>query len=70
MATLFFYGGPAVHGFTINLMVGIVAGTLLAISVASPILPWLGVAKQDLMPETKPVRQVLQLSCPPSCSRS
>jgi preprotein translocase subunit SecF len=53
MAALFFYGGPAVHGFAITLLVGIVVGTLSSIFVASPILLWLGVSKQDLMPETK-----------------
>lgn len=53
MAALFFYGGPAVHGFAITFLDGIVVGTLLSIFVASPILLWLGVSKQDSMPEAK-----------------
>jgi preprotein translocase subunit SecF len=47
MAALFFIGGPVVHAF------GIVVGTLSSIFVASPILLWLGVSKQDLMPVSK-----------------
>jgi preprotein translocase subunit SecF len=53
MAALYFIGGPAVHGFAITMLIGIVVGTLSSIFVASPILLWLGVSKQDLMPVTK-----------------
>jgi preprotein translocase subunit SecF len=53
MAALYFFGGPAVHGFAITMLIGIVVGTLSSIFVASPILLWLGVSKQDLMPKTK-----------------
>lgn len=53
MAALYFFGGPAVHGFAITMLIGIVVGTLSSIFVASPILLWLGVSKQDLMPQTK-----------------
>ncbi|MDF3982317.1 protein translocase subunit SecF [Luteibacter sp. PPL201] len=53
MAALFFIGGPVVHGFAITMLIGIVVGTLSSIFVASPILLWLGVSKQDLMPRTK-----------------
>ncbi|WP_267222804.1 protein translocase subunit SecF [Dyella silvae] len=53
MAALYFYGGPAVHGFAITMLIGILVGTLSSIFVASPILLWLGVSKQDLMPKTK-----------------
>ncbi|MGF6492176.1 preprotein translocase subunit SecF [Luteibacter sp. 621] len=52
MAALFLYGGPAVHGFAVTLLIGIVVGTLSSIFVASPILLWLGVSKQDLMPKS------------------
>lgn len=53
MAALYFIGGPAVHGFAITMLIGIVVGTLSSIFVASPILLWLGVSKKDLMPVTK-----------------
>ncbi|MHA6204319.1 protein translocase subunit SecF [Dyella soli] len=53
MAALFFFGGPVVHGFAITMLIGILVGTLSSIFVASPILLWLGVSKQDLMPRTK-----------------
>ena len=53
MAALYFFGGPVVHGFAITMLIGILVGTLSSIFVASPILLWLGVSKQDLMPKTK-----------------
>ena len=53
MAALYFFGGPAVHGFAITMLIGILVGTLSSIFVASPILLWLGVSKQDLMPRAK-----------------
>lgn len=53
MAALFFFGGPAVHGFAITMLFGIVVGTLSSIFIASPLLLWMGVSKKDLMPVTK-----------------
>ncbi len=53
MGALFFFGGPAVHGFAVTMLIGILVGTLSSIFVASPILLWLGVSKKDLMPVTK-----------------
>jgi preprotein translocase subunit SecF len=53
MAALFFFGGTAVHGFAITMLIGILVGTLSSIFVASPILLWLGVSKKDLMPVTR-----------------
>ena len=53
MGALFFFGGPAVHGFAVTMLIGIVVGTLSSIFVASPILLWLGVSKKDLMPVTR-----------------
>ena len=34
-------------------MIGIVIGTLSSIFVACPLLMWLGVSKQDLMPKSR-----------------
>ncbi|UPG89167.1 protein translocase subunit SecF [Luteibacter aegosomaticola] len=53
MAALFFFGGTVVHGFAITMLIGILVGTLSSIFVASPLLLWLGVSKQDLMPRAK-----------------
>lgn len=53
MGALYFFGGPAVHGFAVTMLIGIVVGTLSSIFVASPILLWLGVSKKDLMPVTR-----------------
>ncbi|MGH8235238.1 MAG: protein translocase subunit SecF [Rhodanobacteraceae bacterium] len=53
MASLYLFGGPAVHGFAITMLIGILVGTLSSIFFASPILLWLGVSKKDLMPVTK-----------------
>jgi preprotein translocase subunit SecF len=50
---LFFFGGPSLHGFSTALIVGIIVGTLSSIFFASPVLLWLGVSKQDLMPKAK-----------------
>ncbi|MHB1992636.1 protein translocase subunit SecF [Metallibacterium scheffleri] len=53
MAALFFFGGPAVHGFAITMLFGILIGTLSSIFISSPLLLWMGVSKKDLMPVTK-----------------
>ena len=53
MFALYFFGGPAVHGFALTMLIGIVIGTLSSIFFANPILYWLGVSKKDLMPVTK-----------------
>jgi preprotein translocase subunit SecF len=53
MGALALIGGPAVHGFAVTMLIGIVVGTLSSIFIASPILLWLGVSKKDLMPVTR-----------------
>ena len=53
MVALFFIGGPAVHGFALTMIIGIIIGTLSSIFFANPILLWLGVSKKDLMPVTR-----------------
>lgn len=53
MIALFVFGGPAVHGFALTMIIGIVIGTLSSIFFANPILLWLGVSKKDLMPVTR-----------------
>jgi preprotein translocase subunit SecF len=53
MACLWLFGGSAVHGFAITMLIGILVGTLSSIFFASPMLLWLGVSKKDLMPVTR-----------------
>ena len=53
MVALFFFGGEAVSGFALTMIIGIVIGTLSSIFFANPILLWLGVSKKDLMPVTR-----------------
>lgn len=60
MFALFFFGGPAVHGFALTMLVGIVIGTLSSIFFANPILYWLGVSKTDLMPVSKENPELLR----------
>jgi len=50
---LFLFGGPTLKGFSTALLIGIVVGTLSSIFFANPLLLWLGVTKQDLMPKAK-----------------
>ena len=50
---LYLYGGGSLEGMAEALMVGIVVGTLSTIFVACPLLLWLGVSKQDLMPKSR-----------------
>jgi preprotein translocase subunit SecF len=60
MFALYFFGGPAVHGFALTMLIGIVIGTLSSIFFANPILYWLGVSKTDLMPVSKENPELLR----------
>ena len=53
VGTLYFVGGPALENFGLIMLIGILVGTLSSVFFANPILLWLGVSKQDLMPKTK-----------------
>lgn len=50
---LYLYGGGSLQGMAEAQMLGIVIGTLSSIFVACPLLLWLGVSKQDLMPKAR-----------------
>ena len=50
---LYLYGGGSLQGMAESMMIGIVIGTLSSIFVACPLLMWLGVSKQDLMPKSR-----------------
>ncbi|NOT89316.1 MAG: protein translocase subunit SecF [Lysobacter sp.] len=50
---LYLYGGGSLRGMAESQMLGIIIGTLSSIFVACPLLLWLGVNKQDLMPKAR-----------------
>jgi preprotein translocase subunit SecF len=49
---MFFFGGEPLHNFALALTIGIIFGIYSSVLVASPIVLWLGVSRQDLMPVT------------------
>jgi preprotein translocase subunit SecF len=53
VTTLFIYGGEAIHGFALALMIGILVGTYSSIYVAGTIAILLGLNRQDLLPSQK-----------------
>ncbi len=53
VGTLYFIGGPALENFGLIMLIGIGVGTLSSIFVSNPVLLFLGVSKQDLMPMAK-----------------
>ncbi|MDI1251991.1 protein translocase subunit SecF [Thermomonas sp.] len=50
---LYLYGGGSLRGMAESQMIGIIIGTLSSIFIACPLLLWLNVTKQDLMPKAK-----------------
>ena len=50
---LYLYGGNSLQGMAESQILGIVIGTLSSIFVACPLLMWLGVTKQDLLPKAR-----------------
>ena len=50
---LYLYGGQSLKGMAEAQMIGIIVGTLSSIYVACPLLIWLKVSKQDLLPKAK-----------------
>ncbi len=51
VVALYLYGGGSLRGMAEAQIIGIVIGTVSTIFVACPLLLWLGVSKQDLMPK-------------------
>ena len=47
--TLLIFGGEALRGFSIALMIGVVVGTYSSIFVASPSVLALGIQREDLL---------------------
>jgi preprotein translocase subunit SecF len=50
---LYLYGGGSLKGMAEAQIIGIVIGTVSSIFVACPLLLWLGVSKQDLLPKAR-----------------
>ncbi|HJV07987.1 MAG TPA: protein translocase subunit SecF [Chromobacteriaceae bacterium] len=53
------FGGPALHGFATALTIGIVFGIYSSVLVASPIVMWLGVSRQNLVKPAKPKQEAV-----------
>jgi preprotein translocase subunit SecF len=51
---ILFLGGEALWGFAMALTIGIIVGTYSSVLVASPIVLWLGVSREDFIKPTKP----------------
>lgn len=49
LLSLFLFGGDAVHGFSVALIIGTLIGTFSSIYVAAAITLWMGVKREDLM---------------------
>jgi preprotein translocase subunit SecF len=58
VVALYIFGGGSLRGMAESQMIGIVLGTLSSIFVACPLLLWLGVTKQDLMPKAKDLSEL------------
>ena len=54
VVALYFLGGPALHGFSLVLIIGILIGTVSSIYVASPLALWLGVKRENMVSAKKP----------------
>jgi preprotein translocase subunit SecF len=49
LVVFYLFGGEAIHGFSITLIIGIIVGTYSSVYIASPIALALGVSKADLL---------------------
>ena len=52
--TIFFFGGPTLHNFSLALTIGIWFGIYSSVFVAAAISMWLGVKREDLV---KPIKK-------------
>jgi len=56
--SMLFFGGATLHGFALALTIGILFGIYSSVLVASPIVMWLGVSRENLV---KPVKHKEEL---------
>jgi preprotein translocase subunit SecF len=54
VTSMLIFGGPALHYFALALTIGICFGIYSSVLVASPIVIWLGVSREDLI---KPIKK-------------
>ena len=58
--SMLFLGGEILFYFSVALTIGIVVGTYSSVLVASPIVMWLGVSREDFIKaDKKPEAEVL-----------
>jgi preprotein translocase subunit SecF len=50
---MLFFGGPTLHYFALALTIGILFGIYSSVLVASPIVMWLGISREDLIQPVK-----------------
>lgn len=53
VVALFLFGGQAIHGFALALMIGIIIGTYSSIYIAGALAIAMGLSRADLMPSVK-----------------
>ena len=53
VVALYFLGGEIMRGFAVALIVGIIAGTLSSIYIATPVVLALGITREDMLPVKK-----------------
>ena len=53
VTSMLFFGGPTLHYFALALTIGILFGIYSSVLVASPIVMWLGVKREDLITAPK-----------------
>lgn len=47
--SMFFFGGPTLHNFALALTIGILFGIYSSVLVASPLVMWFGISKENLV---------------------
>ncbi len=57
VVSMLLFGGETLHYFALALTIGILFGIYSSVLVASPIVMWLGVSREDLMPAKKETAQ-------------
>lgn len=52
LIALLIFGGPSLGGFALVMLIGVVVGTYSSIYIAGPVLVWLRLSREDLLPPT------------------
>jgi preprotein translocase subunit SecF len=61
VCSMLFFGGASLHYFALALTIGILFGIYSSVLVASPIVMWLGVSREDLV---KPLKKESEFEAP------